>query len=244
MSQLPATSNLLLAALGHDDFALLRPHLTQVRLEPHSVMQEAEQPIEHIYFPLAGTISLVAVMATGESIEIAAIGREGAIGTKIGLQPQLAFAKAVVQLPGSALRMNLETFQKAASRSLAITHVATCANDVMLANLQQSAACNAMHDVESRLARWLLHAADRIEGNTLPITQDFLSMMLGVRRTTVSLIANTLQNAGLIQYRRGHLELTDREGLEAAACECYRTVRKNVELILQTAKLAADPGKR
>src|SRR5205085_53828 len=128
-------SNLLLASLSAADYALLRPHLTQVRLKQQTVVQEPKKPIEYIYFPLDGMISLVAHLKTGDEIEIAAIGREGAIGTKIGLQPQLAFAKAIVQLPGSALRISLDKFQNAARESLAITHLSTCANDVMITNL-------------------------------------------------------------------------------------------------------------
>jgi CRP-like cAMP-binding protein len=153
--------NELLASLGADDYALLRPHLTRVHLEQHSILQRPAQPIEDIFFPLEGMVSLVATFPAGQEIEIAAIGREGAIGTKVGLLPQLAFATAMVQLPGLALRMPLPQFQKAAVGNVAITHIATCANDVMLANLQQAAACNAIHSAEARLARWLLHAQDR-----------------------------------------------------------------------------------
>jgi CRP-like cAMP-binding protein len=189
-------------------------------------------------------VSLVAALKTGETIEIAAIGREGAVGTKVGLNPQLAFAKAVVQLPGIARRIDITKFQAAAQQSLAITHLATCATDVMAANVQQAAMCNALHPVELRLARWLLHARDRFNSDELPLTQEFLSQMLGVRRTTVSLTANALQKAGLIEYRRGNLKLTDRAGLEKASCDCYGSIRRNVELVLQTAKLAADPAKR
>ena len=240
MNQSPPNSNLLLAALPQADFARLRPHLTQVHLEQHAVLQEAKKPIEHIYFPLEGMVSLVAAVERRKEIEIAAIGCEGAIGTKVGLQPQLAFAKAMVQLPGTALRIGFDNFQQAARDSLAITHVATCANDVMIANLQQSAACHAMHTVEARLARWLLHSRDRYDSDTLPLPQEFLAMMLGVRRTTVTLAAQTLQQAGLLRTRRGRIELTDRAGLEAASCECYRAVRGNVELIMKTAKLASE----
>jgi CRP-like cAMP-binding protein len=239
-----STSNLLLASLAKDDYALLQPHLTRVRLKQQAVLQEPAKPIEHIYFPLEGMVSLLAMFETGDAIEIAAVGREGAIGTKIGLQPQLAFAKAIVQLPGTALRIDLTAFQQAAARSLPITHIATCANDVMTANLQQSAACNAMHGLESRLARWLLHARDRYDDDRLPLTQEFLSQMLGVRRTTVSLAAHTLQQAGLVRYRRGKIELTDRAGLEAVSCECYDTVRRNVELIVQSARTAASPPRQ
>jgi CRP-like cAMP-binding protein len=135
--------------------------------------------------------------------------------------------------------MNLAADDPAARRSLAITHLATCANDVMTANLQQAAACNAIHHVESRLARWLLHASDCQQNDTLPLTQELLSMMLGVRRTTVSLTAHTLQTAGLIRYRRGKIELNDRAGFERVSCECYGAMRRNIELIIQNAKLAA-----
>ena len=237
-------ANLLLASLPAADYALLRPHLTRVRLTQHTVLQEPAKPIEHIFFPLEGMISLVALLKTGDEIEIAAIGREGAIGTKVGLQPQLAFAKAIVQLPGSALRIPLDKFQDAAKESLAITHVSTCANDVVIANLQQSAACNAVHPIEERLARWLLHARDRYQTDALPLTQDFISMMLAVRRTTVSLAAHTLQTAGLIRYRRGKVEVIDRKGLEAVSCECYGSVRHNIDLIIQMAKLVRSPSKR
>jgi CRP-like cAMP-binding protein len=238
MNQSAAPSNLLLAALAADDYALLRPHLTQVRLEQQSVLQQAGSPIEHIYFPTDGMISLVALLKTGVEIEIAAIGREGAIGTKIGLQPQLAFSKAIVQLPGSGLRMSLAKFQELARASLALTHLSTCANDVIIANLQQSAACNAVHPIEERLARWLLHARDRFQTDELPLTQELISTMLAVRRTTISLAAHALQNAGLIRYRRGKVEILNHEGLEAVSCECYGTVKDNIGLIIQAAELA------
>ena len=244
MNQPPSKSNLLLASLARDDYALLQPHLTQVRLEQHAILQEPERPIEHIFFPLEGMVSVVAIMPSDETIEIAAIGREGGVGTKVGFHPQLAFARAIVQLPGSALRIGIDKFQKAADQSLAITHLATCATDVMTANVQQAAACNAMHPVEMRLARWLLHARDRFDSDELPLTQEILSEMLGVRRTTVSLTAHALQQAGLIRYRRGKLELINRAGLEEVSCDCYGVVRRNIELILQTAKLAAAPQTR
>jgi CRP-like cAMP-binding protein len=236
-------SNLLLASLAREDYALLHPHLTQMHLEQHAVLQEPEHPIEHIYFPLEGMISVVAVVTSGETIEIAAIGREGAVGAKVGLNPQLAYAKAVAQLPGVALRIAIGKFQTAARQSLAINHLATCAMDVMTANVQQAATCNAMHPVEVRLIRWLLHARDRFDSDELPLTQELLSQMLGVRRTSVTLAAAVLQNAGLIKCRRGKVKLTDRAALERMSCECYGAVRRNVELIIQTASRAAESPK-
>jgi len=163
--------NELLSSLDAHDYGVLRPHLTRVHLEQHAILQRADEPIENIYFPLDGMVSLLAIFPTGEEVEIAGIGREGAIGTKIGVLPLLSFSTAVVQLPGIALRMPLAAFQAAAVRNIALTHIATCANDIMLANLQQAAACNATHGTEARLARWLLQAQDRQQGDQLPLTQ-------------------------------------------------------------------------
>lgn len=207
------------------------------------VLQRANTPITHAYFPLTGMISLLATFDTGEAIEIAAIGREGAVGTRPGMGPQLAFADAIVQLPGSALKIQVEQFQEAARKSLAITHLAACANEVMAINLQQSAACNALHEIPSRLARWLLHCADRVGGEQLPLAQEFLSQMLGVRRTSVTLAATTLQNAGVISYRRGKIQIQDRAALEGVACDCYNITRRNIEHITAEAQLAKRLGR-
>ena len=236
-------NNDLLASLAADDYALLRPHLTRVHLEQHTVLQQAAQPIEDIFFPLEGMVSVVASFPTGQEIEIAGIGREGAIGTKVGLLPQVAFATALVQLPGVALRMPLSQFQNAAVGNVAITHIATCANDVMLANLQQAAACNAVHSAEARLARWLLHAQDRYPHDVLPLTQEYMAQMLGVRRTTVSVAAGTLEEQGLLKYRRGRVQIVDKEGLEKLACGCYRIVKTNIDMIVDAARRAKDAPK-
>jgi CRP-like cAMP-binding protein len=238
-----AANNALLGSLATEDYALLRPHLTRVHLEHHSILQEPAEPIDDIFFPLEGMISLVASFPEGQEIEIAAIGREGAIGTKVGLLPQVAFSTAIVQLPGVALRMPLPEFQKAAMGNVAITHIATCANDVMLTNLQQAAACNAVHSAEARLARWLLHAQDRYPHDTLPLTQEYMAQMLGVRRTTVSVTASTLEERGLLKYARGKVQIVDRPGLEQLACGCYRIVKANIGMITDAAKRAKDPPK-
>lgn len=230
-------TNELLDALSAADYALLRPHLTRVNLEQHTVLQQPETPIEHVYFPLSGMISLVA-SSLGMEIEIAAIGNEGAIGTKIGLHPQLSFSTAIVQLPGVAMRIGLADFQKLSLGNLAITHISTCANDVLVANLQQAAACNALHSAEQRLARWLLHAHDKFGGDDLPLTQEFLSKMLAVRRTTVTVAAGALERQGLLRTGRGHVTITDREGLEKMACGCRAILQNNIDAILATADLA------
>jgi CRP-like cAMP-binding protein len=226
-------SNLLLATLDVQDRALLEPHFKNVALAQYDILQEPGARIEYVYFPLNAMISLLAVLESGEAIEIAAIGREGAVGAKFGSRPPLSFARAVVQLAGTALRIDLAKFQQAVSQSLAIAELALCANDVLMANLQQSAACNAMHAIEARLARWLLHARDRHDGDSIPITQEFLSELLGVRRPTVTLAARTLHGAGLIRYRRGVIEILDRDRLQAVSCECYAVVRQNIARVLR-----------
>jgi CRP-like cAMP-binding protein len=239
MTTVAPSKNLLLAALPGEDYALLRPHLAEVRLKQKTILQQSGHPITHVYFPLAGMISMLAIFGTGEAIEIAAIGREGAVGARLGRRPEIAFAQAIVQLPGTALKIDIAKFQEAARSSQTITDVATCANEVLAVNLQQSAACNALHALEQRLARWLLHSRDRYNSDDLPLSQEFLSEMLGVRRTTVSLAAYTLQAGNLISYRRGKIRITDREGLGAVSCDCYRAVKHNIKAITAT-ELSAD----
>jgi CRP-like cAMP-binding protein len=230
-----APANILLAALADSDFILLKPHLKPVSLKQSDVLQEQGRPVEHVYFPTEGMLSMLAVLESGEGIEIAAIGREGAVGAKLGIRPVLSFTRTIVELPGQALRIPAANFQNAVSRSVAIAELAMRANEIVIANMQQAAACNALHGIEARLARWLLHARDRNTSDALPLTQEFLSQMLGVRRSTVTLAARVLQGAGLVRYRRGRIEITDRDGLRAMSCECYESVRRNIETILQVA---------
>jgi CRP-like cAMP-binding protein len=218
--------NYLLAALLPADFALLKPNLKDVTVEHGSVLQEQDHPIEQVYFPHSGMISLLAVMQQGEAIETATVGREGAVGAIVGLGPRAAFTRAVMQVPGSAARIASTRFQAAANRSEAIRNLIIRYNEVLLAQAQQTAACNAVHDVEARLCRWLLQTRDRIDTDTIPLTQEFLAQMLGVRRTTVTLIARTLQTAGLVRYNRGRIEILDRAGLEESSCECYEIIRR------------------
>jgi CRP-like cAMP-binding protein len=228
-------TNLLLAALRPEDYSLLRPYFSQVSLAKNAMIQESGAPIEQVYFPLSGMISLLASFQTGGEIEIAAIGCEGAVGAKIE-SAHPSTPRAIVQLPGSALRIELGHFQQAAQRSVAITRLATSANDIVSANLQQSAGCNALHGVEARLARWLLHARDRFERDDLPLTHEVLSQMLGVRRSTITLAADALQKSRVIRYQRGQIEISDRAGLEATSCECYRALRTSIGSIIESAQ--------
>lgn len=226
--------NCLLAALAPVDLALLSPHLRTVALLRGTVLQEQDATVEQVYFPLGGLISLVSVMDTGEVIETAAVGREGTLGAFAGLGPWHAFTRAIVQISGAAAAISTSPFQSAVAESDSIRNLILRYKEGLLAQVQQTAACNALHPVEARLARWLLQALDRVEDPNLPLTQDYIAQMLGVRRTTVTLIAGKLQSENLIRYRRGRIEVLDRLGLEQTACECYRRIRSRTQTGLRT----------
>ena len=228
--------NLLLAGLPAKDLALLTPYLKEVDLKQGVILQEQGERIEQVYFPHDGIISLLAVMRQGEAIETATIGYEGAVGSLAGLGPRRSLTRAVVQVAGTASRIAATRFRKAAEESEAVCNIVVRYGEMLLIQVQQTAACNALHAVEARLSRWLLQARDRLESNTIGLTHEFLSQMLGVRRTTVTVVAHTLQQAGLIRYHRGQIEILDRRGLEARACECYEAIRRQIDQVAPVAR--------
>lgn len=221
--------NRFLATLPPHDFALLAPHLRTLPLERSVMLQDVGEEIEHVYFPHTGMVSLVAVMQSGATVETATIGRWGIIGASAALGAKSAVARAVVQLPGTAAWISAAHFHAAAGQSAAIRDLVVRYNDILLGQIQQSVACNALHAMEARLCRWLLQTHDCIDGNAIPLTQEFLGQMLGVRRTTVTIAARLLQGAGLIRYRRGLIHILDRQALEEIACECYAATRSKAE---------------
>jgi CRP-like cAMP-binding protein len=225
--------NRFLATLPPHDFALLAPHLRTITLERGVMLHDVGQEIEHVYFPHTGMVSLVVVMQSGATVETATIGRGGVIGASAGLGAKWSFARAIVQLPGTARWLSAAQFHAAANQSQAIRELIVRYNDLLLAEIQQSVACNALHAVEARLCRWLLQAHDCVGGNIIPLTQEFLGQMLGVRRTTVTIAARLLQSAALIRYRRGHIQILNRPALEEISCECYAVVRQNVNKLFQ-----------
>ena len=227
---LPVSRNRLLTSLRPSERASLEPYLEEVSLPQGQILQEQGDDIEQIYFPHRGMISLVAVMnGGGKIIETATVGREGAVGAMAGFGPRHAFRRAIVQVAGNAAKISTARFRDAVKSSEVLRDILVRYNEVLLAQVQQSAACNAFHEAEQRLARWLLQTRDRIDTDTIPLTQEFLAQMLGVRRTTVTLIAHALQERGLLRYRRGRIEIVNRQGLENVSCECYETVRKQVD---------------
>ena len=231
------TRNRLLASLRPMDLALLAHHWRRTTLDHGAVLQEQEAAVENVYFPLSGAVSLLAMMHGGEGVETAIVGREGAVGLFADFGPWRACVRAIVQAPGIAEVVPLSQLRLAASHSDALRRTLLRYKETLSSQAQQAAGCNALHSVEERTARWLLQLADRIEHNELPVTQDTLSQMLGVRRTTVTLVAQKLQHDGLIRYRRGRIVVTDRAALQALACECYATIRRRTEALFEEADL-------
>jgi CRP-like cAMP-binding protein len=234
--------NCLLASLALPDLAPLARHFKRVALDHAAVLQEQDAPVESVYFPLSGVVSLLSVMQSGEAVESAIVGREGAIGLFADFGPWRACARAIVQAPGVAEAIALPQFRTVVSQSEPILRRMLRYKETLSAQTQQTAACNALHSVEQRMARWLLQMADRLDDHALPITQDTLSQMLGVRRTTVTLVAQKLQHDGVIRYRRGRIELANRSALQPLACECYQTCHRRLDALFSEAAPLKAPA--
>jgi CRP-like cAMP-binding protein len=219
-------SNRLLASLSAEDAGRLMPALKVVSFDQGHVLSQPGDEIDYIYFPLSGMISLLAVMKDGKAIETATVGREGVVGAVAGLGLHTTLTRAVVQTPLLASTVAADAFRKAVQASQALRDLVVRYNEVLLGQVQVTAACNALHPIHARLARWILQTKDRVDGDVVPLTQELLSEMLGVRRSSVSEVAHKLQSAGLIRYSRGSIEIIQRRALEAAACECYQTIRE------------------
>jgi len=218
-------SNHLLATLPSNVLALLNLDLEPVSLPQGVVLLEPEDPIERVYFPETGMISLLVVTREGEAIETSVVGREGALGLQRGLGRRRSFTRATVQIAGRFLTIAAYKFEQASAASAPLRDMINRYTEVLWAEAQQTTACNAIHDASSRLSRWLLQCAQCIGSDHLSLTQDFLGQMLGVRRTTVTLLAQELQKKGAIKYSRGKISILDRSTLEACACECHQIMR-------------------
>jgi CRP-like cAMP-binding protein len=218
--------NQLLVNLPGDCHMLLEAHLQQVNLPQGALCYSPGDPIEQVYFPQTGMISLLLDIGDGEMVETASVGREGAVGLQAGLGGRLSFTRAIVQIAGRFSVIAASRLEQAASRSAALRETIVRYIETQWAKAQQNAACNATHDASSRLCRWLLQSADCVGEDQLALTQEFLAEMLGVRRTTVTLLAQQLQNQGILRYSRGRITILDRPRLEACACECYKTIKQ------------------
>lgn len=229
----PPGKNRLLSALPSDDFNLLEPHLERVELAVHDVIAEAGQPFTHAYFPETSVTSILNRMSDGSTVEVGTIGNEGMAGLAAYLEAEADHNKTICQVAGTALRVPVPALIAVANERRALRRLLNRFAQAYMIQVSQSAACNRLHSIEQRCARWLLMTHDRVDGAELiHLKQEFLAVMLGVRRAGVTIAAGALQDAGLIRYRRGGIRVLDREGLEAASCECYQIVREQFNRLL------------
>jgi CRP-like cAMP-binding protein len=230
--------NRLLAALPAADLARLWPRLEPVALALRQTVHAAGEPITHVYFIETGWLSMLVALQDGEGAEVGLVGREGMAGLPVLLGADFDDIEAMVQAPGTALRLTQAAFREDLNHSP--SHRALLLRYALVSHgeVAWTGACNGRHAIGQRLARWLLMAHDRADSDAFPITHEFIAAMLGVRRASVSVAASILQKAGLIHYARGQMTITDRPGLEAAACECYGVVRRLHERLLGPAAQA------
>jgi CRP-like cAMP-binding protein len=225
-------SNGFLSALSADDFDLLRTHLRTVDLPHDAVLVEAGETLKRAYFPHRGVISLVVKLAKGEHVQIAMIGRDSMFGAFSTLGDACALNTAIVLVPGVASVMDLDRLRMAAEQSTTLRTLLMRHGLAVYAQVQQTAGCNAAHPVEARLSRCLLHTHDLSGDYRLLLTQEAMAQMIGARRNSVSLVANTLQQANFIHYSRGHIQILNLDGLRQTACECYATVKAHYDRLL------------
>ncbi|MET0625494.1 MAG: Crp/Fnr family transcriptional regulator [Pyrinomonadaceae bacterium] len=228
-SRPPPIRNHLLAALPGEDYGRLLASLESVPLPFMGVLYEGGEPIRHVYFPDDGLISLLIVMDDGTVREVGVIGNEGMLGTALALGVKSTPARALVQLPGSAMRMKAGALREELKLGGALPNALRRYAHALFAQVSQSAACVSSHAVDKRLARWLLITHDNAPGDEFEMKHEFMAMMLGVTRSVVTRAAGHLQEAEMIRYTRGRVTVLDRDGLEAMACECYGVLKANGE---------------
>jgi CRP-like cAMP-binding protein len=232
MASTQHSANQLLQALPAAEREILRPHLGLVELVRETVLVEAGGLLTHVYLPHSGAISMMVRLSEGQSIDVATVGRDSVFGAAAALDGGVSLTDAVVVLPGTASTLDAAEFRAIADRSVVFRAALARHEQAVLALAQQSAACNASHSVEARLSRWLLRARDLYDSETLPLTQESLAQMIGVQRNAISIVAHALQQAGIIRYSRGHINITDVDGLRASACECYGAVKAHHHRLL------------
>lgn len=221
--------NRLLAGLSRELQIRLLPRMEKVSLTVRQLLFEADTPIGHVYFPLSGAMSLVMALKAGETVEIATVGNEGMVGIPVFLGSERSAMRAVCQVAGQALRMRSESFRNSLAGEPDLANMARRYTQGLINQISQTTACNHVHSVRQRMCRWLLMTHDRVGADEFHLTQELLAQMLGVRRPSVTVAAGELQRDGLIRYQRGRIHIVARPGLEAASCECYETVRQDIE---------------
>jgi CRP-like cAMP-binding protein len=218
--------NRILAALPPDDLQRLDRHLTRSPLVYKRSLHKASEPITFVCFPDSGVCSVMSVMRTGATAEVATIGNEGVTGVALFFGDESEPSESMIQVPGAGRMLPAAVFRSELTRGGALQQLVGHYAHALMIQIMQSAACNALHPLDKRACKWLLTTHDRVFTNQFKLTHEFLSMMLGVTRPTVSMVAEQLQRAGLISYHRGDVTVLDREGLEAGTCECYAIVKR------------------
>lgn len=221
--------NQLLAKLPDEQYEQLLPVFDLVQTKVKDVLCQQGQAIEYVYFPCSGAQSCIMYMEDGTMVEVGTIGNESHTNVEVLVGATHATETIVCQIAGQSFRMKISDFREAIRSMPSLRHLAECCAQVYLAQVSQSVACNRLHSIEMRFARWLLVTHDRVEGNEFNLTQEFMAAMLGVRRPSISLVAGIFQHAGLIKYSRGHMRILDREKLEESSCECYAAVRQQYQ---------------
>lgn len=224
--------NTLLAVLSDDERARLGDVSEDVELHIRDTMYESNKLIDHVYFPYVGVVSIVTRMDDGTTIEVATIGREGFVGLPVFLGAGSTPGEAFCQVPGSACRVPAQVFRDEIERGGNLLRMVQRYTQAFFTQMAQSVGCNRAHPINERAARWLLMTHDRMAADEFELTQEFLAQMLGVRRAGVNAAAGMLQSAGFISYRRGHVTILDRAGLESASCECYAIIRDEFDRLL------------
>jgi CRP-like cAMP-binding protein len=220
--------NRLLDSLSPAKQADLAPHLEQVRLELKDLLFEAGKRIDSVYFPITAVASLLNLVEDTSGVEIATIGNEGLVGLSVSWGIDTFNPREFVQcqVPGDALVMDAETFASKVAAGRELTWLVHRYTQAFVTQISQQVACNGLHSIQERCARWMLLTHDRVGSDEFPLTQEFLAQMLGVRRPSVTLVAGILQQAGFIRFHRGRITVTDRHGLENSSCDCYRVLRE------------------
>lgn len=232
LSQARACQSHLLAKLSDDHLQPLLPLLDWVEPKLKEELYRQGEPIEYVYFPCTGAYSAMLFMEDGAAIEVGTIGNESFTGIELLMNATHAVETIVCQIQGSALRMRVTDFRQMVETNSGFRHILQCSAQGYLAQVSQSVACNRLHSVDMRFARWLLITHDRVQGHEFNLTQEFIAAMLGVHRPSVSLVAGVFQQAGIIKYARGKIQILDRTKLEEASCECYAMVRRQYQRLL------------
>jgi CRP-like cAMP-binding protein len=224
--------NRLLASLKSEDLSLLSRHLREVPIEQGQVLEERGERVDAVYFPQSGMISLIVEMPEDRSVEVGTVGFEGAVGLSVGVGSRVSSVTSLVQVSGTSLCASASSFRSLSMDNHRIKDMINRYAELQLGQIQQTAACNALHDVPSRLSRWLLQTSDKIEDNIIPFTHEFLGKMLGVQRATVTVAVRKLEAAKIINTRRGKIELLNKRELKKQACPCYEFIRQHVDRLV------------